>query len=247
MAVFHKWLKGCHSNATIKTGGWTRITFSEFDETKNIANSPTINISNGYKEDNISELGNILTTKTTGIIIDEPWTFKQINFGDQSSIYYDSSNSALSISSSVKIGNLSLNNDGTINTQGNITTESSITATGSITTEGKCEAQYFNATSDRRAKTNIVEVDFNATDLINQLQIYGFNYKNNNEAAIGIIAQEALPHNIGEFSLVDNPSASGENGDYMAIKESKLVYILWKAIQELSAEVTQLKEQIKRQ
>jgi hypothetical protein len=44
--------------------------------------------------------------------------------------------------------------------------------------------------------------------------------------------------------MVDNLDAPGEFGDFMQMKESKLVYVLWKAVQELSAEVEELKAQI---
>ena len=44
--------------------------------------------------------------------------------------------------------------------------------------------------------------------------------------------------------MVDNLDASGENNDFMQMKESKLVYVLWKAVQELSAEVESLKAQL---
>jgi hypothetical protein len=45
--------------------------------------------------------------------------------------------------------------------------------------------------------------------------------------------------------MVDNLNATGLNNDMMQMKESKLVYILWKAVQELSAEVEDLKSQIR--
>ena len=89
-----------------------------------------------------------------------------------------------------------------------------------------CKAPYFNATSDRRAKENIKKVDFSALSIINSLPIYSFNYKDSDKPSIGVIAQEALKYNIEDFSLVENEEASGENNDYMSIKESKLIYIL---------------------
>jgi hypothetical protein len=44
--------------------------------------------------------------------------------------------------------------------------------------------------------------------------------------------------------MVDNLDASGQGSNMMQMKESKLVYILWKAVQELSTEVEELKTQI---
>jgi len=121
-----------------------------------------------------------------------------------------------------------------------------------ILCDASCNALYFNATSDRRAKTDIVQSTFSALDIVNKLPIYNFKYKSDNSNSIGIIAQEALKVNAGNFDLVINPQASGENGDYMSVKESKLVYIAWKAIQEQqkiidnqSKEIEELKQLVK--
>lgn len=113
-------------------------------------------------------------------------------------------------------------------------------------------ATYFNATSDKRAKTNINQSTFSALNIIKSLPIYNFKYKSDNTDSIGIIAQDALKVNAGNFNLVVNPQASGENGNYMSVKESKLVYIAWKAIQEQqeiidkqSKEIEELKQLVK--
>lgn len=108
----------------------------------------------------------------------------------------------------------------------------------------RCEALYFNATSDRRAKSNITPAEFSALDIIKQLPIYTFNYLNDPKLSVGLIAQEAAEHDLDGFNMVENLDASGEFGDFMQVKESKLVYVLWKAVQELSAEVEELKTQI---
>lgn len=90
----------------------------------------------------------------------------------------------------------------------------------------KCEALYFNATSDRRAKSNITPAEFSALDIIKQLPIYTFNYLNDPKLSVGLIAQEAAEHDLDGFNMVDNLDASGEFGDFMQMKESKLVYVL---------------------
>lgn len=110
--------------------------------------------------------------------------------------------------------------------------------------DGKCEALYFNATSDRRAKTNITPVNFSALQVVNSLPTYTFNYKGKEEKTLGLIAQEAAEFDLDGFNMVDNLEAIGQDGDFMQMKESKLVYVLWKAVQELSAEVEDLKSQI---
>lgn len=123
----------------------------------------------------------------------------------------------------------------TKNGSGNQTaiTNESVTAIDLIASK-KCQAVFFNATSDYRAKSNIKYLDIDALDLINKVQLYSFNYKDSNEPSIGVIAQDLMDLNIGDFSLVDNKDATGVKGDYMRVKESKLTYILWKAVQELS-------------
>ena len=108
----------------------------------------------------------------------------------------------------------------------------------------KCEAQYFNATSDARAKSNITPAQFSALDVIKQLPIYTFNYLNDPKLSVGLIAQEAAEYDLDGFNMVDNIDAEGAFGDFMQMKESKLVYVLWKAVQELSAEVESLKAQL---
>lgn len=117
---------------------------------------------------------------------------------------------------------------------------------GNIMAKGHIDSYYFNATSDRRAKTNIQYWDTSALDIVRSLPVYEFHYTNNNAPSIGVIAQEAAQFDdfFENFSLVDNPNATGENGDYMTIKESKLVYILWKAVQEQQEQIEQLKAEL---
>ena len=113
-----------------------------------------------------------------------------------------------------------------------------------IEATGKCQANYFNATSDARAKSNIKPAQFSALDVIKQLPIYTFNYLNDPKLSVGLIAQEAAEHDLDGFNMVDNLDAAGEFGDFMQMKESKLVYVLWKAVQELTDEVELLKAQL---
>lgn len=112
-------------------------------------------------------------------------------------------------------------------------------------TNGYVQAPYFNATSDARAKENIRKADFSALSIVNSLPVYNFNYKNSEKPSIGVIAQEAAEFNVDDFSLVENVEATGENNDYMSVKESKLIYILWKAIQEQQQEIEELKSQLR--
>ena len=117
---------------------------------------------------------------------------------------------------------------------------------GSLYIKNSCNALYFNATSDIRAKTNLQHASFKALNIVKSLPIYTFNYKETGSPAIGLIAQDAAKISFGsDFSLVNNETASGENGDYMTIKESKLIYILWKAIQEQQEQINYLTSLVK--
>ena len=129
-----------------------------------------------------------------------------------------------------------------------ITVKSDATFEKTITCRDQITAVSFNATSDKRAKTNIKRLDQEkALDIVNKLPVYSFNYKKDNIPSIGVLAQEAAVYDgaIPNFSLVNNKQATGENGDYQTVKESKLVYILWAAIQEQSRQINQLKSQLK--
>lgn len=132
---------------------------------------------------------------------------------------------------------------GCLKVQNNINTATA-TVTDSCTITNGCNAGFFNATSDYRAKSNIKYLDIDALDLINKVQLYSFNYKDSNEPSIGVIAQDLMDLNIGDFNLVDNKNATGVKGDYMRVKESKLTYILWKAVQELSEQNKKLEARI---
>lgn len=122
--------------------------------------------------------------------------------------------------------------------------QNSLKVTKYIHSDSYCEATYFNATSDIRAKENIKPATYNALELINKLQIYTYNYINKPESVTGIMAQELLEAQPKELDLVSNINASGENGDYMSIKNDKLMFVLMKAIQEQQKEIEELKSKI---
>lgn len=120
----------------------------------------------------------------------------------------------------------------------------SIKTKGGISATKECSALYFNATSDKRAKENIQPANYNAIDLINKLPVYIYNYKNNTETVTGILAQDLLEAQPKELDLVSNTNASGENNDYMSIKNDKLMFVLLKAIQEQQEQIEELKNKI---
>jgi DNA-dependent RNA polymerase auxiliary subunit epsilon len=115
---------------------------------------------------------------------------------------------------------------------------------GNITAGGHVDSLYFNATSDKRAKENIQPATYNAIELIKELPVYTYNYKNKTETVTGILAQDLLEVQPEGLDLVSNINATGENGDYMSIKNDKLVFILMKAIQEQQEQIEKLQEEL---
>ena len=110
-----------------------------------------------------------------------------------------------------------------------------------------CQAIYFNATSDKRAKENITPATYDALNLIKNLPIYNFNYKSRpKETVTGILAQDLLEVQPEGLDLVSNIDATGENNDYMSIKNDKLMFVLMKAIQEQQEQIETLKAEIEK-
>ena len=108
----------------------------------------------------------------------------------------------------------------------------------------KVEAPYFNATSDRRAKEDLLPFSGKALDIINQIQTFTYRYKDTKQVSYGVMAQDLLDIKINNFSFVENAAATGENGDYMSVRESKLVYLLLEGIKELQIEVNNLRKEV---
>ena len=108
----------------------------------------------------------------------------------------------------------------------------------------KVEAPYFNATSDRRAKEDVLPFNGKALDIINQIQTFTYKYKDTKQVSYGVMAQDLLDIKINDFSFVENAAATGENGDYMSVRESKLIYLLLEGIKELQIEVNNLRKEV---
>lgn len=101
----------------------------------------------------------------------------------------------------------------------------------SLTTNGEVTAQSFNAQSDKRLKTNIV--DYSPNKSILDLPIKEFDYITTEKHAIGCIAQdlqEICPEIVDE-----------DDKGYLSIQESKLVYLLLDEVKKLRAELDELK------
>ena len=101
-------------------------------------------------------------------------------------------------------------------------------------------APFFNASSDRRLKININAVEDSVLPLIVSTPVYTFNYKKHPTIpVIGIMAQDVLNKNINDFNLVKESS-----GGYYEIKESKMIYILWKDVQEQQKQIEALQARL---
>ena len=119
----------------------------------------------------------------------------------------------------------------------NITTDAYIT--GTITAETKiisnhlCQAEYFNATSDLRAKTNIETANFSEEfidDILAAIVTYEFKNKSTTDPRfIGLIAQEVIAicteHEVDPHMFVSNLEATGINNDYMSLNINNLMFL----------------------
>lgn len=105
---------------------------------------------------------------------------------------------------------------------------------------GVVQANSFNSTSDERLKENIKMFDESiARSIVNNVNVFSFNYKGKDEKTFGLIAQDLLPFdNVAK--LVDK----NEEG-YYSIRESKLVYILWNYVKILNERIEDLEHKIK--
>lgn len=258
MAIFYEHIKGCGPNNNYTS--WIKWSDqSTIPSNKDATYLPKIIVDS-------QDFGNIITSNAknqqilNGITIHE-WVNLEYAQGEQIKIDFALGN--LNLTDAKKI---TLNATNSINFTTPLFTAQAIeatsikatsqleTPTANITTKltaaeiestSVCKALYFNATSDARAKENITPAQFSALAIVNSLPTYTFNYKGiPQERILGLIAQEAAEHTLDGFNMVDNLTASGKDGDYMQIKESKLVYVLWKAVQELSSEVESLKAQL---
>ena len=104
---------------------------------------------------------------------------------------------------------------------------------------GSCHATYFNATSDRRAKENITPSTYNALNTIINTPVMDYNYINNSDRVTGIIAQDLLKTQPEGLNLV-----SGSEEEMLSIKTDKIMFIMWKAIQEQQEQIRDLQNQI---
>lgn len=96
--------------------------------------------------------------------------------------------------------------------------------------DGRIDCVTINTQSTIEAKENIYPTTISAVDLINQTKIVDFNFKGFDEPKIGFIAEHTN-------SLLSGPEQN-------IMDHSNAIGILMKAVQELSAEVEELKSRL---
>jgi hypothetical protein len=134
-----------------------------------------------------------------------------------------------------------LRDTGTTYSAGNyyqVFTNSSNTISGSIS-HNTITGVNFNTSSDYRLKEDFK--DFNGLDILSNIKFYDFKWKEEDKRMHGVIAHEL--ESIIPLAVSGIKDAIDEEANIIAqgVDYSKIVPILGKAIQELKAEVEQLK------
>ena len=161
----------------------------------------------------------------------------------QNATLNSSTTSALRISNNAGGGNFTYGmtiEDDSTNTGFILFAQSDGTTVGTITRSGT--STVYATTSDYRLKENVVELT-GALDRISQLKPSRFNFIEDAETTVdGFLAhevQEIVPEAIvGDKDAVDDEG----NAMYQGIDQSKLVPLLVASIQELKAEIDELKK-----
>jgi len=139
------------------------------------------------------------------------------------------------------------NSSGNVNIGGSLFVTGNIVAGGNtntpgytLTVIGKVVATSYNATSDRRLKSNINMLP-NQTNSILQVTPVTFDWKLDGKHDVGFIAQnvydtypELLPNNLSDPSMnKDEPTDVCGNPIYYAIDYGKMTPFLWQGMREI--------------
>lgn len=89
-------------------------------------------------------------------------------------------------------------------------------------------------TSDRRRKENFSAISDSYLKVVEDVPVMNYNYKNSVIPQVGIIAQDLEATNISNVDCFVKIEDSLELKNKRSLYETKLVYILWKALQEES-------------
>lgn len=245
MALFYEHVKGLDSENNITKIKWG-------------SSNPEIQVGN-------NSFGSIITSNAESQTIEQPFTFNAtVTFGAtdanttiERNIINSNTITATNVLVSPKwklsntlyaqyqnVGN-KYGKDALVITSTTHTNNAELYVNGNIFATYRLDALFVNTTSDMRAKHDLQRSTFNATEIITNTPVYNFTYNDSNIPSIGILAQDVASLNLGDFSLVDNIEATGQGDDMMHLKETKLIYILWKALQEQDQRIKELEQQLK--
>ena len=167
-----------------------------------------------------------------------------------------SSNTTGNLNTAIGVASGSANTTGTnntfignsaSNTSGGATASNTIVLGNSAITTLRCQTATISALSDARDKSNIEDIPV-GIEFIKDLRPVKFTWNQRDGMRVGLtdagfIAQESLDvvnkYNANWIGLVDD-----ENKDQLAMTPGKLIPILVKAIQQLSAKVDSLESQL---
>ena len=106
----------------------------------------------------------------------------------------------------------------------------------------------FVTISDRKVKKNIKTNEFDGLKIVNNIKVKSYDLKiDDGHVNYGFIAQEVrdadyqYTNNEKDHNIVIN----NKEKDELGIDYNQLTAVLWKAVQELSAQVNELKAEIK--
>lgn len=104
---------------------------------------------------------------------------------------------------------------------------------------------FITLPSDRRLKTNIENINHSFLNVVNQTPILSFKYKGGRDTFVGLMAQDLRNSLPEEFkNIFVKTHETEEYKDQLCIAETKLVYVLWKALQEEIKNRNKLEEEI---
>lgn len=107
------------------------------------------------------------------------------------------------------------------------------------------EGYTIRYTSDERAKYNINPITDSYLKVVQNTPIVDFYYKqNNSEKQVGLIAQTLQSNLDNNKHCFVSTIKDDVIEDKLVINETKLVYILWKAIQEQQEQIEKLKKKV---
>ena len=99
--------------------------------------------------------------------------------------------------------------------------------------------------SDSRFKENIHHNESDFLSVVLNTPVVNYNYKNSNIKYIGLLAQDLSSSLADDALFFVDKQPTEDCPDKLVIKETKLIYILWKALQAEVAERKKLERLIK--